>query len=191
MAPKRSTSAQSAASASYNIRTKMTPIRNTPSQPAASCSQIVTKDYKDGAEKQHSIPACRVQFPNCFKIKQRWRPKSALQPSLPRHIPSWLQQEKTKMTHIRSTPAQSAASFSYNIKTKMAPIRNTPAQPAALIPKLLQQEKTKMAHIRSTGQQGLLTIRHWMEDFAEVMLAAKKTCQWKIREALKKFKNHP
>jgi hypothetical protein len=70
MAPISSTPAQSAASYSQ-IVTKQNKdgAHKQHSSPAsaASCSQIVTKENKDGAHKHHSSPACRVIFPNCLQ----------------------------------------------------------------------------------------------------------------------------
>jgi hypothetical protein len=90
MVPISSTPAQPAASYSQLVtteKTKMALIRSTLSHSAASYSQLVTAGKnKDGAQKQHSSPACRVIFPNCYKGKQRWRPKEALQLSVDAYI---------------------------------------------------------------------------------------------------------
>jgi hypothetical protein len=126
----------------------MAPKSSTPSQSAASYFQIVTKENKDGAHKQHSSPACCVIFSNCYKRKQRWCPKAALQPSAPRHILKLLQ-KKTKMAPISSTPAQAAASYSQLVtkeKTKTAHIRSTPAQAAASYSQLVTTENKDGAH---------------------------------------------
>jgi hypothetical protein len=134
----------------------MAPIRNTPSQPAASYSQIVTKTNKDGAHKQYSIPFCHVTFPISYKRKNK----------------------DGAAKQFYSSACRVTFPASYNRKKNKDGAHKKHSIPFCRVtfPARHNRRKKDGAHKKHWSAR-FGTFRHWMEDFAEIMLAAKKRCQ--------------